>query len=684
MNLTVEQQRIVEEETSTLRGVLDSLQRQVNHHAVRLKSETERARELTSSLVAARRVEDKQMLASDEAVSHALKDRKEEELQTLGKLLDNPYFARMVIEEEDLDGELTQREYRIGFQANLDCRIIDWRKAPLAKLYYHYKEGDDFSEEIQGRERSGRIVVRNRLDIAKGELCRISCRFGELARERGTWKQLGARMRARSDTSYSQLPPVLSLITAEQFRAITEDAATAVLIQGIAGSGKTTVALHRLSWLLHSGETDLRPDECAIVVMSPSLARYISNSLAQLQIEQVKTFTFSEWCAHSLSGLEGKVDRVRPLGDPCPTSIDRVKRSMALLRAVEEWVLGIKDERARATLVDRATSSFRDALDHVLLEVLSAPRTIIELDETKLIDRDLVDRTRDRVRVNREQGVRDTADDALALRLAQLLFGSITLPSGARGRYRHIVIDEVQDCSSSQLAALLGAVENTKDLTLVGDVAQNLDETSAFPGWEKLMQHWNFGVSMSRYLSLEVSHRSTLPIMKLADHIQERNVVKEGRAGRVPIWFRCGRENRGVTSVIEWLGRALERYPGALTAVLCRTKQEAKYAYSLLRPTFGESVTLGDDHAFSLEQGILVSEVRQVKGLEFCNVLLWNPSKKSYTRNELDRNLLYVAITRAEENLCIVTWERASDLLPPPHSNLLRCLDLRREEDEDG
>jgi len=664
MTLTPDQLTTIEEEKNILSSVLSSLQRQVNYHASRLRSEADRARELTSSLVAARRAEDKQMMASDEAVSHALKDRKEEELATLGKLMEKPYFARIVIEEEVGD-DFKEREYRIGFQANPECRIIDWRKAPISKLYYQYKEGDDFSEEIQGQERSGRVLLRNRVEIDKGEVHRISCRHGELQKTSEGWRAVMSPGRSRTGGDYNKLPPVLSLITAEQFRAITEDVETAVLIQGIAGSGKTTVALHRLSWLLHENNSDLSPEECVVIVLSPSLQAYIQSSLPELQIDGMRVLTYKEWAGQL---LELKKPFARPV-DTCGSSVNRVKRSMALLKALEEFI---------AKGVSPITSSPIEAAIDILLKVLQHPADILRHDETKLIDADLIARTRQRFLANREKGVFDEADDALILRVHQLFAEKQGRP---RKRYRHVVVDEVQDLGPSQLATVIGSVEALHQLTLVGDVAQNLDESGSFPGWEKLMQHWQFGSDMSRYLTLEVSHRSTLPIMKFAEHVQGKSTVKDGRQGRVPIWFRCGKESRGIAAIIDWLGRAVEKYPGALTAVLCRDRQEAKYAYSVLAPTFGPTVRLGDESSFSLEEGIVVSEIRQVKGLEFCNVLLWNPSSKSYGTSSLERNLLYVGITRAEENLCLVSWSRPSKLLPSPTSNLVRYLDLRLEEE---
>lgn len=120
-----------------------------------------------------------------------------------------------------------------------------------------------------------------------------------------------------------------------------------------------------------------------------------------------------------------------------------------------------------------------------------------------------------------------------------------------------------------------------------------------------------------------------------------------------------------------------------MTAVICASKQEAQYVLSLLKPTFGVAARLGDASSFSFEEGIIVTDVRQVKGLEFMNVLLWNPSRRTYPKNQLGRNLLYVAATRAQENLCITSWEPACGYLPHWTSKLVRGIDLASEPEEE-
>ena len=669
MSLSTEEQESLNAEQAVFTTVTSAVASQITRAEERLYNENRRARELTSEIHETRRVEDKALLASDEGVSHALKDSKREEVETLKKQLENPYFARISLEEDEQNGKTKVIEYKLGFAANTDLRIIDWRKAPISKLYYEYKEGDDYLEEILGRERSGKVLLRNRIEVEKGSLKTVQNRYGTFRwnATTATWESGAGSMHRRKSTD-SHLPEILSLITAEQFRSITVDADTAILIQGVAGSGKTTVALHRLAWLLHNDNSPLKANECVFLMLSPALRRYVENSLPSAGITGVGVRTYHEWAARTLKRFQQSPECAlhRP-STPSPAGVSRVKRSLALLKALEAHLKGCSVD-SRCTI---------DQLQRDLIDVLGKPGAILGYDETRLISEATINEARDWSRTNFEGGVFDWADDALLLRACQLRTGGVVNEKGQLGTYGHVIVDEVQDLSPIELSTIIGSVRSHKDLTLVGDTSQNIDEHGSFPGWEKLRKHWNFSGEMSKYVSLEVSHRSTLPIMRLADHIQQRSLVKTGRAGRTPIWFKTRNESQGIEHVLKWLSKAVELYPSMVTAVICATPEEAKFAYKMLQPTFGQLVRLGDAYSFSFEEGILVTDVQQVKGLEFFSVLLWNPTSQSYGVNEYGRNLLYVAATRAEENLCMVTWGRPASALPPfGISKLIRSMDM--------
>jgi DNA helicase-2/ATP-dependent DNA helicase PcrA len=677
MSIPAEELQSLSDEERLFENVRTSLESQISRAQTRLRTENERARAITSEIMHTRRVEDKALLASDEAVSHGLKDSKREELDTLTKQVENPYFARIELEEEQPSGSTTRIEYKLGFAANTDCRIIDWRRAPISKLYYEYKEGDEYCEEILGRERNGQVILRNRIEIAKGELEVVENRYGTFVwnPKEASWQRKSGAGKGRRGSD-GALPEILALITAQQFRSITVDADTAVLIQGIAGSGKTTVALHRLAWLLHHDNSPLKEHEAAVIVLSPSLRAYIANSLPAAGIRGVCVRTYHEWAHRTFRTLfKGREYSAHRPMEHCPLEVAEVKRSVAILTAIDAAV-----EKRRAA----AEGVTFEELQSMLLTVLSNAEALVRHDPRKRITESAVKHALERTREDFEADMLDWNDDALLLRIYQRMTGSVINEQGRPESYGHVVVDEVQDLSPVELATLIGCVKELKDLTLVGDVSQNLDRAQAFPGWEALQRYWNFDPARSRFVSLEVSYRSTLPIMRLADYIQKRSVAKSGRAGRTPIWFMCRGEAAGIECALKWLTKAGELYPNRIAAVICATPQEAKFAYEMLKPTFGPRVRLGDATSFSFEEGVLVTDVRQVKGLEFFSVLLWNPSARAYSGDDLGRNLLYVAVTRAEENLSIVTWNRAATALPPfAASNLIRSMDLTIVEDDD-
>ena len=747
MTITPEQQAIIDEELKVFAEVSESLRKQASYAAGKFESEQDKSRELNSSIVASHRAEEKAMLASDEAVAHALSIKKKGDLKDIQKMLKRPYFGRVIVEEERPQGTKTI-EYKLGLFANPDCRIIDWRSAPISKLYYEYREGDDYEEVILGQERVGRVVQRRTVEIEHGILRSIICPQGTFEKKGSEWVAHAGGMRTTKAGAASTLADVLPLVTAEQFRMITEDADTAILIQGVAGSGKTTVALHRLAWLLKERADSINPEDVLIILFSKPLQRYIQSLLPSLELENISVLGYSEWaakvCRTSLPEfIDTDSDLPRRPASPVPTRVYRVKRTMAVLDVLEETIAAEKAafvSKLNALFTERevptgALKSWQEiskkslplfliidgaltilersqeaisvshpryaSLQQVLLQIeelgkalptltdlylnaLSNFEAILSNDDSKLLNRELLKDTHAITATHIQLKMMDGADESLLLRAIQARHGHLPHPLKSRSApFKHIIADEVQDYTPAQLATIVSAVEHPGQLTLVGDVAQSIHDQGAFPGWEKLKQRWKLKDSISRSMSLTVSFRSTLPIMRLADRVHDRTLVTSGRDGRVPIWFRSETEELGIEAVLKWLEKAVELYTTEMSAVLCASPQEARQVLSLLKPRFGHSVRLGDDTNFSFEEGIVVTTTQLVKGLEFVNVLLWNPSRETYPNNEIGRNLLYVAITRAIENLSIVSWNRPTELLPPERERLMRYVELQKPEEEE-
>src|SRR5262249_50304609 len=157
-------------------------------------------------------------LASDEAVAHGLTALRKDKTQGLDSLEEQPYFARVVTEELTENGAEKEIEFRLGTARFPAPRIIDWRKAPLSKPYCDCKEGDSCSETIQGREREGTIKLRRSYHGNRDFLNIIETPQGTLALQNGRWMiKDGGEPLSRTSGHDGHLPPILSLITPEQF-----------------------------------------------------------------------------------------------------------------------------------------------------------------------------------------------------------------------------------------------------------------------------------------------------------------------------------------------------------------------------------------------------------------------------------------------------------------------------------
>ncbi|MDR2337628.1 MAG: UvrD-helicase domain-containing protein [Deltaproteobacteria bacterium] len=662
--LSAEIQTLINEEVAAFDEVMTSLLNQRGKLYARLQVANHNTAELQNEIATILKEEDKIQYSSDESVNKSLNKKFQKDLVILNKILKNPYFARIIVEENLPNGKTKQIEYKMGQFGNPDCSIVDWKHGPIAKLYYEYQEGEEYCEEIQGREREGTVILRNKIEIKDGKLAKISCHYGTFVFENNEWQEYRRKI---GENGPNGLPNILSLITPEQFKLITEDADSAVLIDGIAGSGKTTIALHRLAWLMEKGNKGIEANKSIVFVHNKIIKTYIKDYLPSIGAENPNITTFMEWKEKRLKAIVfGDKDYIiqRPSG-ALPPGVRRVKSSMAMLRAIDVYVAN-----------NKLTTNFKDDI----LNILQDQETLLGYDDTKLLNRETIQNVLEYTKKNFENDILDYFDDSIALRLIQLKTGSIVPQLGAEGRdnyYHHIVVDEVQDYSALNLAIIISSVKKTSDLTLVGDIKQQSNVENVFPGWDKLMEYWKFAPTDSRYAKLSVSHRSTFPIMRLADYVSGNQRTTSGRNGKKPLWVKCIDENDGIGQLLKWLNRGLEKYPTSIIAIICNKPQDAYYAESLLSPTFGSAVRLFSDNFFSFEEGIIVSTANNVKGLEFPIVSLWNPSLKHYPENKNSQHALYIAITRAQDILSIFSWGNPCVFMPSLNSKLIYGIDRR-------
>ena len=195
-----------------------------------------------------------------------------------------------------------------GFEHGDDA-VIDWR-APLAALFYRGKPGEASYASPAGAVR-GRLQLKRNLDIQAQRLVTIADDFDVREAQPGVAEPgefLRQKLAARRDP---YLQEIIATIQAQQYDLIQADANQVLVTQGVAGSGKTSVALHRLAYLLHPGNAEgIEARRCIVFGPNRLFLSYIASVLPELDIGAVTQTTFAEWACEQLGLDPRQVDDV--------------------------------------------------------------------------------------------------------------------------------------------------------------------------------------------------------------------------------------------------------------------------------------------------------------------------------------------------------------------------------------
>jgi DNA helicase-2/ATP-dependent DNA helicase PcrA len=613
----------------------------------------------------------------------------------------SPYFGHLRLVEK----ERGTRDVLIGKTTHIDAkagvRIVDWRHAPVSQIYYRYEEGSEYEETFGERDVEGQVLVRRTVTIDDGKLLRISAPQGTFVRAGEGWRGLavqaaelaggqgkamrpedmrgalgvGATFAAKEDR---HLPEIAALLDKRQFELISRPDAGIVVIQGGAGSGKTTIGVHRMAYLNYAARQRFAPDKMLVIVGSPALRAYISEVLPALGIGGVSVETFAEWAraarGRAIPWLEA------PVEENTPSVVTRYKTHPALLRLFEKRAAAILDDpRARRdsrgivgfwadvlTDLEGVTKAFAEAKDPEFgpEQVKRAWRwcadrcpAVVDLDPGDRAERkaalgdeaaserdDVDDRAADGQDAGGdERALLDVEDDALLLRAHQLLRGE--LKKGKQPLvYEHLFVDEAQDLAPVDLAVLLGVVSKQRSVTLAGDTAQRLHMDSGFRDWSAVLA--DLGLSHVNIEPLRIAYRSTREVLEVA-----RAILGPLADPTPPVAPRTGApvEHHHFPS------------PGAAVAFLA----------DAIRPLFSREprATIANlrrirSYEFAFRPGVEVTEIRQVKGLEYDYVVLADVNASSFPVDDESRHLLHIGATRAAHQLWVISTGHPSGLIP--------------------
>lgn len=661
-----------------------------------------------------------------------------------------PYFGHVRLREGD-----RVQDILVGRRAFIDSKagvhVVDWRNSPVSRIFYRYEAGDEYEEEFAGRIRKGVVELRRAVTIVGGELVavregdRILQRIGDawtharadarrLAGGVGTAIRAPDALRATAD---HHLPEITALIDGQQFDAITGDRSGVVIIRGGAGTGKTTIALHRAAWLHFNNPNRFVARKMLVITPGEALARYVERVLPALDVRGVPIRTLPWWADQTARRLLKL--RKRKLTDDTPTGARRLKRHPAMLKLLEKavadecrswddafeqaggkpllnawvkrrnlppvhrcdalrkWVegpgreaLGPRQARAQMVVAEALrelkdpfetwanTLTNRDALKQgfagtdardweieqlvdVVMQQSDDPSDYSHLDADRRqgIDGRGLDEGEIRGRL-------DTDDMVALLRLCQLKFGGLEGPRGRATRYEHIVVDEAQDLTPLALKVLISATRPGAPVTIAGDTAQKVTFDNGFDDWDTLVPA--LGVKARILPPLAVTYRSTARIMELAravlGDLAPDLEMREAREG-APVEAMRFRE---MGEAVAFLGDALkslhDRERAANVAVVARTPEIAQAYYDGLAQAEVPNLRRVRAQEFEFTPGVDVTDVMQIKGLEYDYVVMVEVNHRAYPKNVESRHLLHVGMTRAAHQLWILNSEAPSPLLP--------------------
>ena len=594
--------------------------------------------------------------------------------QRFKNMLDSPYFGRVDFQYE---GEDEPETFYIGIgnfaeETGRTPLIYDWR-APVSGLFYDFDKGEA-SYQAPGGLMEGEITSKWQYKIRKGKMV-----YGFESDMKIDDDILKAELGANGDV---QLKNIIRTIQKEQNAIIRNTKDRILVIQGVAGSGKTSVALHRIAYLLYHDRKNLKSSN--ILILSPNgvFSDYISHILPELGEENIQEMSFDLFAYQELrdtaADCEDKYDMIeQAMKDPTVGERCREKQSGEFLDQMEEFLLILEDELMNFTNVEyrhyQIPSSriielfYEKFLDVPLLSRMEAVMEYLLDEYETLTGRDLSEEerpvfqdkflkmyeTRDLYRIYSRfleyAGYAPLPQSSWEQRLLayedvypMLYMKYKLLRPGNRRNIKHLVIDEMQDYSRMQYL-ILAKLFPCK-MTILGDKAQTMDE--------KMQDVTRFLPKVLgkdiRIIQINKSYRNTVEIAEYAGKLAGMTDMELfERHGKPVEEKKIVNREEALEKIRQNLKLGEEEYETA--AVLTMTQEEAGKIYRQLKEKLGEecSISYVDRDSSSFQKGITVTTFYLAKGLEFDQVFTLHPGEESGMITQAK----YICATRALHEL---------------------------------
>lgn len=605
-----------------------------------------------------------------------------ERRRRLMKLVDSPYFGRVDFTPQR--GKINAVYIGLHSFADETARtnlIYDWR-APVSSLFYDYELGEASYQTPAGMIR-GDISAKRQYRIRDGRM--------EFMIENAVNIQDEILQRELSKSADDKMKNIVATIQRDQNAVIRNDTSRVMIIQGVAGSGKTSIALHRIAFLLYRYRDTIAAKDILIISPNKVFASYISNVLPELGEEQIPETGMEELATELLEHrypFQSFFEQVTDiLEDNAPDYAARIrfKSSFEFLSKLNQYLIHVENNyfdftelRIAGTVVpfpfilERFRAYYRIPILRRFPEVIRDIQSHIRTATGKKLN------SRDRERLWEEVPRMFRFSSVMQLYadfyqwvgkpemfkplpggeleygdVYPLIYFKIRLEgSPSYENVKHLLVDEMQDYTAVQYAVINRLFTCKK--TILGDVSQKVNPYSASSADDINRVFPNADV-----VKLVRSYRSTIEITRFAQHINPNpELIPMERHGEPPEVLAFNSNIEEASAIKKLLYGYNESHYQSM-GILCKTFQQAQDLYHHLREDAGFVLPfiLLDAESSSFKNGIVITTVHMAKGLEFDQVIVPFASDRNY-KTDVDRGMLYIACTRAMHRLTL-TFSRS-------------------------
>lgn len=636
-------------------------------------------------------------------------EEEEHKILLLEKMIKSPYFARIdfKFDDEDEFEKIYIGRFSLRKNSYQEMYVYDWR-SPIASVFYRFMTGEAFYDAPCGRV-TGELNLKRQYEIKNGILEYFFDSDVQIVDE--FLRQL------LSQNTTAKMKAIVETIQHEQDVVIRDMENDLLMVQGVAGSGKTSIALHRAAYLMYQGlQTKLSANNIMIISPNSIFEQYISNVLPELGEDNVISSVFEDILSELLNGrkIQSRNDFLENLivnskyKEISRNSIEfktssffREILDQFLIDIPRQWIefedvyyegkCVVSGQILKDKILGRPETPLGIKLeqleDYILEQIFGTgkgrghkeEKNLIKQEIQKFIKIDIVElykilfsneayfysllqnsnpsqNIKNIWKYTKENLEADSLyyDDAIAIAYLYLkIYGT--------NKYKNIkqvVIDEAQDYYPLQYEIFNLLFSNAK-FTILGDMKQTLAKKEDISFYEQIQKILN--KKKSSLIMLDKSFRCTNEILNFSlKFIEQSSQIKSfNRNGDSPKVYIADNSEIFIDEIVKEIKLCQEKGFQSI-CLICKTEKNSTYLFNKIKHKL--DIQLIKNGSVSDLQGVFILPVYMSKGLEFDTVLICDADSQNY-HDEDDKNLLYVACTRALHKLSLFCENEVSPLI---------------------